>query len=360
MSMSVARVDFDRLSRRSLSLIKVLVVEATPVAEGKISVGQTGVCRCKIRILVDCFLKVREGVFKADKVCRIPLRGGTYKGQLSRKGIYPMVSVTNFQPSKSGFHFVNSFAEVPDIHISAPIIGDLGIGNASNGLCGGMVFAVRDYFESKVAVAPDVVSPLAGPLFDYIVMRLFDSFNLDHPATGLARYMELMNPALSDDSRATVMITQEWPKVKANIDNGHLSPLALIETKSLNSGDLGQNHQVLVYGYDLSGTKLVLHLYDPNAPGNDGVTLSLDLGTPQHATPVKLSSPGAGPIYCFFQPIYVYESVAAGFANAQKWKSNLSAAVKIGTFLITGVLVGCWIWRSAFSQVKSPYWVGTI
>ena len=51
-----------------------------------------------------------------------------------------MPSVANFQPSKSGFYFSNSsFTAVPDLHINAPIIGDLGIGNAFNGLCGGMV-----------------------------------------------------------------------------------------------------------------------------------------------------------------------------------------------------------------------------
>jgi hypothetical protein len=255
-----------------------------------------------------------------------------------------MVSVANFQPSKSGFHFPNSFAEVPDLFVSAPVIGNQGIGNASNGLCGGMVFAVRDYFESKQAVPPDIVSPSFGDLFDYIVMRLFDSFNLTHPTTGLARYMELMAPSLSDDIRARVMITEEWPKVKADIDKGRLSPLALIEIKSFNAGDLGQNHQVLVYAYDLSGTQLVLHLYDPNAPGRDDVTLSLDLGAPQHATPVKFSAGGA--VYCFFQPIYAYEDVAhGGFANAQKWKSKLSAAVQIGAFLITGGL--SWLLDSA-------------
>jgi hypothetical protein len=100
-----------------------------------------------------------------------------------------MPFVANFQPSKSGFHFKNDFAHVPDLRIKAPVIGDLGIGDAFNGLCGGMAFAVRDFFESGLAVPPDTVSPLAGPLFDYLVMRLFDSFNLDKPATGLPRYM---------------------------------------------------------------------------------------------------------------------------------------------------------------------------
>jgi hypothetical protein len=245
-----------------------------------------------------------------------------------------MVSVPNFQPSKSGFHFPNSFGPVPDIRIHASVFGDVGIGNASNGLCGGMAFAVRDYFESKVIVPPDTVPPSHGDLFDYIVMRLFDSFNLDNPPTGLLRYMELMNPTLSDDSRASIMITQEWPKIKWDIDNGRLSPLALIEVKSLNAGDLGQNHQVLAYGYDLSGTKLVIHLYDPNQPGNDNVTLSLDIGTPSHATPVSVS--GVKTVYCFFQPTYRFVDVSHGLAGAQNWKRHLSDAVNIGAFLITG------------------------
>jgi hypothetical protein len=248
-----------------------------------------------------------------------------------------MPSIANFQPSKSGFHFSNSsFATVPDIHINAPVIGDLGVGNASNGLCGGMVFAVRDYFESKVAVPADTVTPVAGDLFDYLVMRLFDSFNLDHPSTGLPRYMELMDPGMLDVSRANVMRTQEWPKVKADIDGGHLSPISLIEIKSLNPADLGQNHQVLVYGYDLKGTKLVLHLYDPNQPGDDNVTLSLDLKISKRATAVTLS--GGGSVYCFFQPVYKFEDVHSGFANAQRWKSTLNTTVQVGSFLITGGL----------------------
>jgi hypothetical protein len=246
-----------------------------------------------------------------------------------------LVSVPNFQPSQSGFHFANFFAEVPDINISAPVIGNVGIGNASNGLCGGMVFAVRDYFESKLAVPPDTVSPSFGPLFDYLVMRLFDSFNLDQPTTGLARYMQLMDPHMSAASRASVMLNDEWPKVKADIDNGHLSPLALIKIQSLNAGDLGHNHQVLAYGYDLSRDQLAIHLYDPNAPGNDNVTLSLDLRDRVIGTTVTFS--GDGPVYCFFQPIYKYEDVANdGFANAQKWKNNLSTAVNIGAAVLTG------------------------
>jgi hypothetical protein len=271
------------------------------------------------------------------------------KFQPSKPGIHiptSRVSVPNFQPSKSGFHFINAFENVPDINISAPVIGNVGIGSASNGLCGGMVFAVRDYFESNLAVPPDTTPPTDGQLFDYIVMRLFDSFNLDQPTTGLARYMQLMDPQMSDASRASVMINDEWPKVKADIDSGHLSPLALIKIQSLNAGD----HQVLAYGYDLSPTELVIHLYDPNEPGIDNVTLSLGLLDRVNGIPVTFS--GGGTVFCFFQPAYKYEDVAnGGFANAEKWKSNLSAAVNIGAAVITGGL--SWLVDSAIKLFAS-------
>lgn len=52
------------------------------------------------------------------------------------------------------------------------------IGDASNGLCGGMAFAVRDYFEAGKPPPDDAEPPSEGGLFDHIVDRLFDSFDL--------------------------------------------------------------------------------------------------------------------------------------------------------------------------------------
>jgi hypothetical protein len=93
-----------------------------------------------------------------------------------------MPVVPGFLQSISGFHFSNrTFPQVPDITIN--ILGQqIGIGDASNGLCGGMVFAARDYFEAGIPIPPDTTNPSSGPLFDYIVSRLLDSFNLFLPA----------------------------------------------------------------------------------------------------------------------------------------------------------------------------------
>lgn len=223
-----------------------------------------------------------------------------------------MPRVGGFLPSINGFRFSNAFPSMPLLRIDLGV-AQLPIGDASNGLCGGMVFAARDYFEAGLRPPPVSEPPLHSILFDYLVRRLFDSFNLP---VGPARYLYLMNPALPDDEswrsrlrlaphgRAWVMIKQEWPKIKAQLDRGRLCPLGLIRVKSSDCSLIGQNHQVLAYGYELVGSRLTLHIYDPNWAGNDEVTLSLDLADPYHTTPVTCSPPQV--VYCFFLNAYTF------------------------------------------------------
>lgn len=218
--------------------------------------------------------------------------------------------MTGFIPSVNGFHFDNSFPAVPDLTFNTPL-GSLKIGDASNGLCGGMVYAALDYFNAGLAIPLDSAPPASGDLFNYIVKRLFSSFALPF---GVLRYVELMNPLFPDsqnqfvipgsvmDGRAWVMIRQEWPAIKMKLDTGQGCPLGLIRVKSSDLGQLGQNHQVLAYGYDLKDDNLTLFIYDPNYHNDDRVTLELDLSDPQHATPVTYST--GEPLYCFFHTDY--------------------------------------------------------
>ena len=200
---------------------------------------------------------------------------------------------------------------VPLRSIGIPGVVNIPIGDASNGLCGGMVFAVRDYLEAGRPVPADSEAPSSGPLFDYLVRRLFDSFMLP---TGPLRYLGLMNPALSDGEsflsrlgitphgRAWRMVRQEWPRVRSDLDAGRLSPLGLVRVKSANPMDLGENHQVLAYGYDLTGTRLVLRLYDPNWPDRDDVRMSLDISDPNH--PIAVTTVPGSVVYSFFRVDY--------------------------------------------------------
>jgi hypothetical protein len=220
------------------------------------------------------------------------------------------VRVPGFRPSTHGFAFSNSFAEVP--HVTIDVLGaHIPIGNAANGLCGGMVFAARDYFEAGLTRPATTSPPSSGPLYDHIVSRLYDSFNLPN---GPARYMQIMNPDLADHEtwfsqtfgfprgRAWITIVEEWPRIKADLDQGRLSPMALVQIKSYSPFDMGRNHQVLAYGYDLVGSDLTIRIYDPNYPSNDGITISLNIGNPISTTTMTHS--GGTPLWAFFRPDY--------------------------------------------------------
>jgi hypothetical protein len=186
------------------------------------------------------------------------------------------------------------------------------IGDASNGLCGGMALAARDYFEAGRRPPAQRTPPRSGRLFDYLVDRLFDSFDLPF---GPARYLELMNPALPDTEpilrwlglgshgRAWRMIREEWPKIQDDLDDGRLSPLGLVLVKSMNPFDLKFNHQVLAYGYKQSGEHLAIRLYDPNEPDLDDVLLTLRGNDPRRAAMATLSPPGSR-VHAFFRVGY--------------------------------------------------------
>ena len=88
-----------------------------------------------------------------------------------------MADVVGFLPSTRGFTFGNSWPSQPNKVIPTPL-GNIPIGNASNGLCGGMTLAARDYFEADVRQPTGRQPTLGHPLYDYIVDRLFASFDL--------------------------------------------------------------------------------------------------------------------------------------------------------------------------------------
>jgi hypothetical protein len=176
-------------------------------------------------------------------------------------------------------------------------LGHLAIGNASRGLCGGMVFAARDLFERGRPPPDDREPPGHGsPLFGYLVRRLVQSFHLPW---GPLRYYRWM--AARDDLLLWHTTRREWPRVRRQLDAGRLAALGLIRLRSRNPLRLGENHQVLAYGYGLdeNSGSLLLAVYDPNHPGRDDLTLALNLGSPAGV----LSSSGE-PFRGFFHTPY--------------------------------------------------------
>jgi hypothetical protein len=221
------------------------------------------------------------------------------------------VRVPNFSPTTAGLHFTNYFPHEPIREFRLGNIATLSIGDAANGLCGGMSFTVADMLAA------------GDPRYDYIVNRQIDSF--ENGALPLRIY-RLMSPGRPDrestwsqllgrfgidrHSRTWVMVAEEWPKVRADLDGGHLAPLAFVRVVSADPFRLTSNHQVLAWGYDLEGASLVLRIYDPNWPNDDSVTLSLDVGDPMgQVSPVY--SKQDEPVVCFFRAPYQAHDPAA-------------------------------------------------
>jgi len=227
------------------------------------------------------------------------------------------VRVGDFRPSVHGFHFRNAFAPDPIRRFQLGNVATLDIGDAANGLCGGMSYAARDLWEYKVTPPTDPSPPARGdPRFDYLVNRQIDSFG---DGVVPLRFYKLMDPnrpareplwaellgrvGIDRHSRTWVMLNVEWPAIRRDLDSGSLSTVGLVKVVSLDPNQLGLNHQVVAYGYDLEGSIVTLHLYDPNYAGDETVTLSFDTADPR-GTIVPTWSRPPDTVHCFFRCPY--------------------------------------------------------
>ncbi|HLK16963.1 MAG TPA: hypothetical protein VKT78_19315, partial [Fimbriimonadaceae bacterium] len=106
------------------------------------------------------------------------------------------------------------------------------------------------------------------------------------------------------------MILEEWPAIKADIDGRRLSPIGLVrgsETPldfAATFRDLSKCHQVLAWGYDVSGTSVTLRIYDPNFLADDR-TIAFDTGDPERAS-VTVTGYDGDPFRAFFRESYAY------------------------------------------------------
>jgi hypothetical protein len=229
-----------------------------------------------------------------------------------------MGSVVGFSAAGNGLHYPNRWPHAPDLLIKTPF-GDLPLGDASNGLCGGMSFVARDLFEAHRAPPISHVNPVPGsPAYKFIVARLFDSFDL--PA-GVAQYYEWMQLPMHDESvlgvtavkgLASRTIEGSMSTVRKTIDSGHPAPLGLVCAHSASPADLGQNHQVLAYAYSDDGPQTTVSVYDCDAPDTD-VTVSFDTGNPAHGTTFHYST--GRTVFGFFATPYAAKNPAAMFED---------------------------------------------
>ncbi len=208
-----------------------------------------------------------------------------------------MGAVVGFTPSSRAFRFPNHWPHVAAFTIQ--VLGvDVEVGNAQKGLCGGMVFAVRDYFQHNQPIPADTMAPATGPLYEYVGRRLKESFDLP---LGPTKYLAMMAAPDGDKGLpwlswlvnqwvrgiAWRSIHDELPGILADIDGGHLSCLGLVCAGGANPMDLGENHQVLAYRYERAADIMRVFVYDPNRPLADDVALEFSTAQPTKATPIN-------------------------------------------------------------------------
>lgn len=195
-----------------------------------------------------------------------------------------------FRPSLNGFAFVNSYqgsAAPPAIRdAKGGLLGavknatDASVGGRF-GLCGGMSAAAADYFcAGRMPPSTDQVPAEGSVLRDYIHGRQVDSLG----AMGVmgAKFVERMAlPDLSTlvdgkwtDSAAS-RTTAELEPILVRLDRGEMVPLGLVHVRAGDGKAAWDNHQVLAYSYEREAGLLILHVYDPNAPRDDGAVVRL-------------------------------------------------------------------------------------
>jgi hypothetical protein len=233
-------------------------------------------------------------------------------------------AVPGFLPSLRGFRFANRWPPGPTVTFGPFDPRVLGIGDASTGLCGGMVSTVRDLFEAGIAPPADGEPPANGsPRFRYIVRRQVESldwlrvplrfFDLQafrpDPPTGLAGLLRREPPRL-------IAVRDEWPKIRADIDAGHPPIVGLIRTASSSPWHLTRNHQVLAYAYEETADGFRIRIYDPNYPRRDDVELRVTLdpaADPSAADRIRLAQSTGEPLLGFFREFYAKPRTMAGW-----------------------------------------------
>lgn len=171
---------------------------------------------------------------------------------------------TGFRPSKDGFGFANTWRDA--------LLGFF----KSRGRCGGMVFAALDAFAAGHPLVGEATSPHL-PSHDAELSRLIWRRQVDSVLMRLAvnlwqfaRFTYL--PTRSTLGIATATRRELLPLFDA-LRSGRPVPLGLVS--AVGPMKLATNHQVLAYAADFGDKAVEIHIYDPNYPRRDDVTLTV-------------------------------------------------------------------------------------
>lgn len=180
--------------------------------------------------------------------------------------------VAGFLPITHGLHFANRFPPGPTLRLGPLDPRWIGVGDAANGLCGGMAWFVRERFAAGLPIPPDTQTPANGsPLFQALVRRQVKSLEWLRAPLGF-----WWIGAFGPERTARRSREAEWPRIRATIDAGRLAMVGLVRHQGLNPFNLSRSHQVVGYGYEIEGETVRLRIYDPNWPDRDDVAVVIE------------------------------------------------------------------------------------
>src|SRR4051794_35996230 len=191
-----------------------------------------------------------------------------------RLAVVPPASnaVPGFLPSTHGLRFANRFPPGPTVRLGPLDPRWIGIGDASAGLCGGMSWFVRDWFEVGLRVPGGTDAPPNGsPLFPALVRR--QVLSLDSPQAPVRFSL----PGASGAGRlGRLSLEGEWPRLRAGMDAGWVWVVGVVRRVTISPLDLTRTREVLAYAYDVEGSAVKIRVYAPNWPRRDGVATTLE------------------------------------------------------------------------------------
>jgi hypothetical protein len=167
-----------------------------------------------------------------------------------------------FNAREHGFKFSNSFTN----HVVT--LPPLGIDLTTAGRCGGMASAALDYWHNGLATPEDSSLPADGSVLgDYIYARLIDSI----VANGW-KFLHFMRTPdhptwLNGIGVARATREEEFPRLREILDSGKPCLLGLSQARSI--GELGGDHQIVAYGYELGDRYSTVLCYDNNHPDTE-------------------------------------------------------------------------------------------
>jgi hypothetical protein len=136
-----------------------------------------------------------------------------------------------------------------------------------------MVAAALDFLLAG-RPAPQELEPPGqkSRLHRYLYRRQVDSLGaFGRQIVRFARWMLLPDDTPHGTRRKNL---SELEKIRARLDDDNPLPLGLVYVSTRDTLKIWKNHQVLAYGFRaLSWGKIEMHIYDPNHPMRDDVTL---------------------------------------------------------------------------------------